>query len=459
MARFELSITAEYAPDWSVWEGLREVMQNALDSHDEGYPAYYNHDNGWLEVTNRDCVLDTSVWLLGKSTKRDNDALRGQHGDGLKVGVLALLRQGIEVKFLNGDEIWTPAIEASKNYAGVDVLAVKVRKRRQDYYGDRPTSDFTVRIKISKRQWNDYKDRFLRCIEIPDHEIQRVGYSGSILFGQNMKGRIYCKGIYVCTKPELAVGYDFASGLDLDRDRRMVDDYDLGYAAAQLWTSLCAHNEDEDWISNVWGMLESDMPDVKRLAGCCRYSNKEVGEQISATFADTYGDKAVPVANEDEATKVSFYGLQGIVVPDGMGKVLANKFGTIEEILNKAIDSSGDYVAVADLDPQERVNWNKAINLLDLADVADRDRLDGIRCFGFTAPDAPLGTYSHGSKEIRINRQVTGKLQRLLGTMIHELAHDKGRDGSLSHRSAEETMWEDVFGIMAEMAGTDWLMD
>ena len=457
MAKFELSITADYAPTWGVFEGVREAIQNGLDSRDKGYPLTVEHKDGALHICNEGCQLDPSVWLLGKTDKRGDDSQRGNHGDGLKVGTLALLRQGIKVRIFNGDEIWTPKVERSTTFNGEKVLTISTRKRRSDYWGDRPMSDFTVEIGISKAEWMGIKDRFLDLINIPRTQIADAGWRGAVLLSPEMQGRIYARGIYVTTKPDLMYGYNF-NRLDLDRDRRLVDDWDLQWQVGYLMRDLCdADGETADlWMERLYAALESDAgPEFGQIANA---TDAGIHEAMAATFASQYGDKAVPVANDEEATKVSFYGRKGIVVPTAMGKVLAKTFGDLEEILRNAIDTSGRYVGISDMTPEERVNWTKAINLCDYADIADGAYLrSNVKCYEYSAPDAPLGTHHNG--EERINRCLLGNLRRLVGVMIHEIAHNAGKDGTLEHRQSEERMYEAVMGCLLDMAGTEWLLD
>lgn len=316
MAKFELSITADYAPTWGTWEGVREAIQNGLDSRDKGYPLTVEHSDGALRICNEGCRLDPSVWLLGKTDKRGDDSQRGNHGDGLKVGTLALLREGVKVRIFNADEIWTPKIERSTTFNGERVLTISTRKRRSDHWGDRPISDFTVEIQIPKAEWNGLQNRFLDLTRIAPSQIATVPYRGSVLLAPEMQGHIYSRGIFVCTKPDLMYGYDFHR-LDLDRDRRMVDDWDLNWQVACIMRDLCASDgEDKDlWLDRLYSALESDAgPELAQMYN----AGDETNAALSATFAASYGDKAVPVANEDEATKVSFYGLKGIVVPTAM---------------------------------------------------------------------------------------------------------------------------------------------
>lgn len=454
MGRFELTITTDYAPTWGVWEGLREVVQNGLDGKDKGYPLTVTHENGFLLVRNAHCQLDASVWLLGKSSKRGDEGQRGKHGDGLKVGTLALLREGIEVKIYNADEIWTPVIERSDTFNGERVLTIKTRKRRSDGWGDRPTSDFTVAVKIDKATWDGYRDRFLDLGDLDPSKVVDIKWRGRILTDVAMIGRVYSKGIFVCERPNLLYGYDF-NNLDLDRDRRMVDDWDLSYQIAYLMRELVTGDDAETWIETAYLALAKGSTDLSKLGNVI---DSGTAELISARFAADHGSTAVPVANTDEATKVSFYGLHGVVVPEAFRSVLSQTFGTIDDILRKAIDTSGSYVTLDSMTDVERMNWRKAIALLDYADVADTAYLhNNVKCYEYSAPDSPLGTH-HGDEE-RINRSLLGDLRALISTMVHELAHRNGRDGTLAHRASEEKMFEAVMGVLLDMAGTDWLLD
>ncbi len=455
--KVELSITEDYAPSWGIVEGVREAIQNGLDSRDKGYPLTVEHKNGALHISNAGCVLDTSVWLLGKTSKRGDDSQRGTHGDGLKVGTLALVRAGIEVKIYNGDEIWTPSLQTSKQYAGETVLTVSTRKRRADGWGDRAQSDFTVAIKVSKADWQDMRWRFLDLTTIHEMDVAKVGWRGKVLLSPDMRGRVYSKGIFVCDKPELTYGYDF-NDLDLDRDRRMVEDWDLQWQINYLMRDLCGTDGENPtlWLERIYEVLfTGEADDFKQMGS---FNDEGINKAMAATFASQHGAKCVPVANDEEATKVSFYGLKGVVVPSAMGSVLARTFGDIDEILRNALDTSGVYVQVSDMTAEERVNWTKAINLCDYADIADAEYLrSSVKCYSYDAPDAPLGTHHNG--EERINRCLLGNLRRLVGVMIHELAHNAGRDGTLAHRQTEEGMYEAVMGCLLDMAGTDWLLN
>jgi len=90
----ELTMSIDYVPNWGFWEGVRELTQNWIDSKKMGYDGDVSlSQSGVLSFVNKNIIIDRSdIALLGRTNKRNNDALIGMHGDGLKTGLLALTR-------------------------------------------------------------------------------------------------------------------------------------------------------------------------------------------------------------------------------------------------------------------------------------------------------------------------------------------------------------------------------
>ena len=66
----------------------------------------YDPTHQRLTLVNRSVGLQRRVLLLGASRKADSVHVIGQFGEGMKVGALALLREGRSVEMLTGDERW-----------------------------------------------------------------------------------------------------------------------------------------------------------------------------------------------------------------------------------------------------------------------------------------------------------------------------------------------------------------
>jgi hypothetical protein len=146
-----LSLTEDYAPQWGVWEGVRELVQNWHDGCLRGNGRVewvrndandhvaligsvvvgsltYNAAEQQLVLVNRDVGLARRVLLLGSSHKADSQEAIGQFGEGMKVGTLALLREGRQVDMCTRDEHWHWCRRVDASF-GVRVLTVEVQPR------------------------------------------------------------------------------------------------------------------------------------------------------------------------------------------------------------------------------------------------------------------------------------------------------------------------------------------
>ena len=149
-----LSLTSSYAAHWGAWEGLRELVQNwhdgalaAAGERDEvrfaklGEYTYEARGSGGaalgsarydgatqtLALTNVGAV-DRTALLLGFSRKAARRDVVGCFGEGLKVGALALLRLGAELRLETGREMWRFALEPDEAFGGQEVLVVHIKR-------------------------------------------------------------------------------------------------------------------------------------------------------------------------------------------------------------------------------------------------------------------------------------------------------------------------------------------
>jgi hypothetical protein len=433
------------ARDWDWRDGLREVVQNYLDGHDHGYTgslAFRVIDGReYACFTNQGYILPKSAWLIGKSDKGAGD--RGRHGDGLPTGTMVLVREGVPVFFLNGSEKWSPAIEASEQFDGEEVLTITTRS------GSARQSDFTVCVGITKETWESVRNRYLAFSDVDQTKILSGGFKGNLIDDPKFKGQIFVKGIWACDKPEFEYGLDLHD-MKLDRDRRVLDTWDVQYAVAQILSQLASQNEAV--LDQVFEHLVAETGDVEHL----HHHDGEIRNGIAARFAVRFGEKAVAVENASEATKVEHYGLKGVVVPAALRKILCHAKGSVTEIVAKAMESLGAYVQDSELDPADLKAWTMARNLLILAGITvDAEK---VRLFDFgKVPSAPRGTYNPVTGEIRINPTILKDGPRALVTLAHVIAHESGSDGTLDHRAREERILADVIGTLIGMVDADWI--
>jgi len=95
--------TSTWRQEWTEWEAIRDVVQNALDEA-EAYQWGYNGQGLWILDRGRGVAV--ADFLLGPP-KLKPDWARGKFGEGMKIACLALIRKGWPVYVETvGRELW-----------------------------------------------------------------------------------------------------------------------------------------------------------------------------------------------------------------------------------------------------------------------------------------------------------------------------------------------------------------
>jgi hypothetical protein len=300
--KFTLPISPEYVAHWGLWEAVREIYQNALDeaSADKKCEAkieYFDY-NQQLQISTSKGNLLTDSLVLGKTSKRDDQTQRGKFGEGYKLALLVLARSvNHSVTVWTNHERWTVKIEHD------EVFKSPVLNIYTDPYMSMEGVMFAI-DKVTSDEWATIQANIR-----PQEE-----FFDTILEDEKEKGRIYVGGLYVSTAKRYACGYAFRPGvIKLDRDRGMVDGFDLAWQTSKLWTNR-GHN------ARLSELLEVEAPDVE-------YVENHVSE--GSTFASShyshyygrYGD-AIPVSNQEEIQRVQAAGMRWVLVPEKVKSML-----------------------------------------------------------------------------------------------------------------------------------------
>ena len=118
-----LPISTGYVKHWSFWEAVRELIQNKVD---QGTGGIYTENNS-LIIQTTGALLDVSTLLLGESSKSDDSTKIGCYGEGYKLALLVLNREGYEVTIHNGRDKWETSIKAHPQLGG-QCLAIDISK-------------------------------------------------------------------------------------------------------------------------------------------------------------------------------------------------------------------------------------------------------------------------------------------------------------------------------------------
>ena len=440
MAKFQLTISAGYVEDWGLHEGVREIIQNALDGQQDGCPMTIDHSGDTLTVSNQGARIDRSVWLLGNSSK-NADSHRGHFGEGLKLGVLALARAGHTISFVNDDETWTPEMTDSDAFPGHQVLSISTRARTH------ATGAFSVRINgISSEQWTQIRTTFLELHH--DYVEGQVRNDVERLDHPSFIEKLYVKGIAVDSLDDLQYGYNFSS-MATDRDRRMVSKYAVESALGSYWSYAAMH---PDGLPLLIKLLKANARDVKNLHF---YLSHGEGEVLRADFLATHGEKAWPVSCDSEYDDAMHWGLVPVLVPDAYLKSLRAAGMTIYAAREAHRTAVLITVGHDELRSIERSILEEVMEMVTAS--AARKGLPSprpiTRVVEFSDP-ATLGMHvrEEGKTSILLGRPILTSFETTLQTLVHETAHFVANDGQVMHERTEGELFADIVSRLLHSA-------
>ncbi len=297
MSKIELSLASDYVPSWTIVDAIRELFQNALDQEAQGLSnkASWTYNDGTFTISNKESTLTTQSLLLGATTKRGDDALIGQFGEGYKIATLVLLREGKQVTIYNYGlrEVWRPRFVKSRRF-GTDILTFFIDKEYP--WTKVPDNDLTIEVSgLTDEEWhNEIVPSNLHLQH--DFDIEEINEYGEALGSPKHTGLVFVNGLYVCKYEPYKFGYNFKPGqLKLDRDRKLASDFDLRWLASEFWMNN----------PRVIDFVEQGLADVSYLSDMTWYSEAtRLYDGAFVRFRLVHGPRAVPVTTQEEADKV-----------------------------------------------------------------------------------------------------------------------------------------------------------
>jgi hypothetical protein len=422
MPKFQYMVTEEYVRDWRVQHALREILANGVDAEIEmSAPLHVNHNPAKkvLLIKNDRAKLDIKALYFGGTSKAGSDRTIGQYGEGLKLALLVLARNGIPVKVHNDDEDWKATIEPDSN--GIRVLTIHTRKAAT------PTGAVEVEVSgVDFDLWSEVRDMFLRLL--PPQKTLKTNY-GTILFDPDRVGKYYVRGVFISAQPRAAFGYDFAN-LTVGRDRVSFNSADAEQTIADMWDE--AVTRAEEVARPLFEALRSDAQD---LSGFSWLSRPGISERLVKLFKEEYGDDAYPITGTAEGLPMEHLGLQGVILPRPLVACLRRVMPAVDVIQRERAREVQERFDLGALSDMERTNFLSALDLIKEVGVDLRERCVVVQF----ADDKILGLH-HGT-EIQIARSVLRDWGETLTTLLHEAAHDIGVDGSFNHTSRTSRGW------------------
>ena len=324
MSKFELSLSSDYVPGWTIVDAIRELFQNAVDQEAQcpDNTASWDYSDDTLRVSNKKSTLTTTSLLLGSTSKAGDTGTIGQFGEGYKVATLVLLREGKTVTFYNygAREVWRPRFVKSRRF-NADILTFFIDKEFP--WTNVPSDDLVVEIQgITDDEWlESIVPSNLRLRD--DFDVVETTDFGDII---SLPGQVFVNGLFVCNYKPYKYGYNFKPGqLKLDRDRKLASDFDLKWLASKMWSQTA-------YDSKVLDLLSQGAPDVQFVADI-GYRHT-LSNRAYEMFSDKYGPNAVSVTYQSDADNLPKT-YKAIIVPETFRRLIVSSSGYIAPVYDE----------------------------------------------------------------------------------------------------------------------------
>jgi len=313
---YELSLAKNYVAHWGMVEGVRELLQNAIDSES---PFEWEFKDGTLLLHSRFSKLEPRTLLLGSTVKADDAESIGSFGEGYKIAMLVLTRLGYKVTIYNGKSIWRPEFKFNTKYES-DMLYVISTSAKVLNRG--------VTFEVSGLSSCDYDQIVNMCLHMQKEigEIKQTQY-GRILMSK--PGHLYVGGLFICSTG-LKYGYDIEPRhITLERDRQTVSHWNLRETTTKMWFDL----EDLDYTIKL---MEADIPDLADA----EYSTPQVVKEACYQHFKSKHPDTVIAKDQSELDELVQKGMKVTVYGGYYGKVVQGSAQYQHDVKDKKLNQT-----------------------------------------------------------------------------------------------------------------------
>lgn len=324
---YELPITRNYVAAWTAVEAIRELFQNAIDHDKNLWNVELVKDSRegefLLTIISDGVRLSPKTLLLGHTSKADDDSAIGHFGEGYKLALLVLAREGYDVWVRNSEVIWRPAFQTSDKF-GEEVLVIHETKNANWSKGDEDSLQFCIG-RLPGSVTDNVKQNTLYLQE-DIGAMHRTRY-GDILLAR--PGKLYINGLYVC-ETGLNYGYNVKpEHLELERDRQTVSHFNLRFLTKDMWF-------DAEQPDTVAAMMEVGAPDMEYAQHSCPELIKEACYRL---FREKHPG-AVIAGSQYELDAMVKKGMTDVVIYNDSYKSVISSYRNYQADLPKVVTKS-----------------------------------------------------------------------------------------------------------------------
>jgi hypothetical protein len=428
--------TSTWRQEWTEWEAIRDIVQNALDEA-EAYRWGYGEEGLW--ISDRGGGVAVADFLLGPP-KPKSDWARGKFGEGMKIACLALIRAGYPVHIETvGRELWVIFLQQTVDGTAETLAAlwrpngtIKGTKLHIiGYNGPAFERYFAVNLPHDLVLW-----------ETPSTVITPVRRYNQLIKAEGMAaspvgGLIYARDIYL-RDINSPYSYNLWS-FELAPDRHAPkNESDMWVDMGRLWCCVTRVDLLENFLKMVCEppqiqseesrnvIMDSWSMGVEPVSNL-RYAQfvEHRSENWQAAWRNVFGDNAIIRTTDRWDGTVKHLGYISVSVQWAVRDTLAKAITTDEELVRASQKRLREVEIISDerLSPRPLAHLKlarKIANFFHYPDIA------GV--YAAIIPPASdrvrtAGMYSRTTREVYIASDQLERGRSTIDTVIHEIAH------------------------------------
>jgi hypothetical protein len=232
----------------------------------------------------------------------------------------------------------------------------------------------------------------------------------------------------------------------------MISSFDFDWYTSRAWLEVLDNGpvDADQFLEFLYG----NTPDARGFSSCT--IPLSAYEQIASVWRAKHGDNVIPVQIEAQLNEAEHIGKVGIVVPGPVYTFFQGHEPLSLELLKKSSTAKilREYRS-EDLSDLELDRLAGAIQIVEpqLHSLNIESIHHRLQVVDFSNPDV-LGMHirKDGRSAICVSRTaLADSFQKTVQVLVHEVSHDRGRDGSASHERAEGMLFS---AIIADLATT-----
>lgn len=434
--KLNTGISPNYVKGWDSIKALRELIQNNLDSRQEfGCFGRILWRDGFVKISDSGPGLEMKHLALGISEK--SDTAKGQFGEGLKLALLVLAREGREVEIQTKGYSIRPAIEFNEAF-GTDILVLHTKEISK-------TSGTIIRAECSEFELMEAKSYFIEYIsQNPDFhwmEKGRISLPG---------GFVYVNGTRVGKLEGAMYSYHLSGKIDVgNRDREVVDSNKM----KPYIQSILRRTTSQTVLAELFQAATQQFSGVAEVdigigADCLTSTTRKRWKAVLQKIFDlrkTLMSEGIP----EEDFYAESLGYKVIHIRNWSWAQAMRDIGmkSTHHLSRRKVTNIGQ-VAMAKLTKEEDANLRRAKRLIKkhYRPVGSVKVVESVK--GLAAEDDGIdGYYDSGKDRIFLVRKVLANPTETLRTLLHETVH-KYSGASDNTREFEWALLDVAVGII-----------